>query len=435
MAIALRLLFENSPPHVGVALAQPLPVVDGWGGFGAAAFAALAAAIGVAAIAYLRIVGLGPGVAGLRSAWKLAALTAFALACAWAVPAIFSSDVYAYAAYGKLLLLGGNPWGHVALPYGVAIFDAAIVQWGNPPPACVYGPLFVGLAAAVVWLTSGLGTFGALAGLRLVASAALVACAVLAFAAYSGDRRARLAAAATIALNPAAIWSAAEGHNDAFALAIVLAGVVLARRGRPGIGAFVAALAGAVKLPAMLGGLAVTTSRLGRAGAALGAAAVLAVSLPLFAGIATHVAPHAVYAPQASFQALVAAVARVVLPAPSVTLAAWGLATLAAAGFAWKAWSSLRLGGPEGWGYAALGGWLLVPNPYPWYGLWLAAIAAVMPGTRVSWVLLGLTLASVLRYLPDAVFPAAPPPDPWIALGAMLPFLLLLAPRRAPVLV
>lgn len=68
---------------------------------------------------------------------------------------------------------------------------------------------------------------------------------------------------------------------------------------------------------------------------------------------------------------------------------------------------------------------MLVPNPYPWYGLWPIAAAALAPGTRVATAALVLSLTSLLRYLPDAV--AAPNEPLAVALGiaAVLPLAIL----------
>ena len=416
-------------PRIAVDLAQPLPVVTSWGAPGAATLAILALALVAATGAYARVVARGAPFAGLTTPLRIAALCAFAIACAWAAPVVFSSDVYAYAVYGQLLRDGSDPYAHHVLAQGVPIYDAAVVQWGNPPPVCVYGPIFVAIAAAVVFATATLGTAATLGGFRAIASAALVLCGLLAFAAYRGDRRARLTAAATIALNPVAIWCAAEGHNDAMALAMVLGGTALAVRGRAGLGAFLSGLAGAVKLPAAAGALAPA-----RAGGALGAIAGVALSLvlsiPLFAGVTASMAPHARYAPQASFQAAVDAIARMMTGSGAAAEAlAWTLAAGAAAALAWTALRRLRRGDREGWPYLALAGWLLLPNPYPWYGLWLTAVAAIAPGTRAAAALLALTLTSLLRYVPDAVYPGTPAPIAWVGLLAALPFLLVL-PRR-----
>lgn len=390
----------------------------------------LALTLAVGAIAYLRIVGRGTQAAGLRSPAAVAALCALSIAGAWAAPALFSSDVYAYAAYGELARTGGNPYAHAPLPVGIPIFDAAVVQWGNPPPVCVYGPPFVWIAAAIVAVTAPLGTAVALDGLRLLASGALVTCALLAYAAYSGNRQQRLTAAATIALNPASIWCAAEGHNDALALAAVLAGVALARRGRPFIGAFVGACAGALKLPALFGALPAAVGRRGQIGAAIGAVVAIVLSLPVLIGAATQLAPHAQYAPQASFQAMLAPAFAALLPIRLVEPSTWAAVVVAAAAFVCAALRGFRDGDRAAWLGVGMAGWLLLPNPYPWYGLWLAALAAIAPGTPPAAVLIGLTLVSVLRYLPDAASAAAPAPNLWLGVAAMLPYLLLLARRR-----
>ena len=247
--------------------------------------------------------------------------------------------------------------------------------------------------------------------------------------AYPGDRRDRATAAATIGLNPAAIWCAAEGHNDALVVAIALAGYALVRRGGYAAGAAVAALAGAFKLPRILAALpAAASGRQSAAGAVAGAIAALAVSAPLLAGVATEVAPHARYAPQASFQAIVEPFATQLAPgaATALTLAIAALAALpmAAAGL-----RLLLAGRPEGWTYGALAGWLLVPNPYPWYGIWLLAVAAAAPKTRGAAIAIGLSLASLARYVPDAAGTPGTPAAVVLGVVATLPFALVLRPR------
>ncbi|MEO6836029.1 MAG: hypothetical protein ABI231_09030 [Candidatus Tumulicola sp.] len=428
-ALVMRTLGIHAPESVATDLAQPLAVVTNWSAYGAAQLGALMAALALAMWAYLRIVALGRGAVPGRpgSVLVVAGIAAFALLCAACVPVIFSSDVYAYAAYGELARLGADPYAHGLLPHGNALFDAAIVQWGNPPPACVYGPAFVAIAEAIVSLAAPFGAVVQLDGLRTLSSGALVLCVVLAYAAYPGSRADRLTAAATIGLNPVAIWGAAEGHNDALALAIALGGFALARRGLLGIGAAVVAFSGSVKLPGIAAAIPlVLANRRAAIGAVAGAAATLTISAPLFASVATRLAPHGRYAPQASFQAIVIPLARLLVPADGLaSVVTWAIAAAAAAAFAAMAAAMLRRRQPEGWTYFALAGWLLVPNPYPWYALWLLAVAAVAPGSRGAAALLALSFASLLRYVPDAV--GAPAPGVAIALGiaATLPFALL----------
>ncbi|MGC1381413.1 MAG: hypothetical protein WA814_10385, partial [Candidatus Baltobacteraceae bacterium] len=238
-----RLLLGRAPARFATDLAQPLIVVTNWGLFGAAMLGVFLLALAVAALPYRKAARN----AASASPWLALTASALALAAAGTMPVLFSSDVYAYAAYGELARLGTSPYVHAALGRADALVTAAQWQWGNALPVCVYGPAFVALAKAVVGATAAFGTLAQLNGTRALACASFLLATPLAFAAFPGDRAARLRAAATIGLNPPAIWCAIEGHNDAIALAIVLAGFYLVRRGFSGTGAAVAALSALVK--------------------------------------------------------------------------------------------------------------------------------------------------------------------------------------------
>jgi hypothetical protein len=406
-ALISRAMLSRAPARLAADFAQPLVVVTNWNALGAELLGVLALALVGAGIVYWSIVRNPDdlSIAGIVT------VAAAALAAAWCMPVIFSSDVYAYAAYGELARLGADPYAHEPLARGNAIFDAAIWQWGNPLPVCVYGPAFVALARAIVTLCAPLGTLAALQGMRVLASAALPACAFLAYHAYPGDRAQRSRAAATIGLNPVAIWCAAEGHNDPLALAIALGGFALAHRGWLGVGAAAVALSATVKSPGAAGAvaLAVTEAR-ARAGAIAGLAIAALLSWPLVSGVAEHLMPSGHYAPYASLQAVAGPI----------------VALVVAAALAANAIARLRRNSIDGWIWLALGGWALLPNPYPWYGLWLIALAALAPQSRVGAVAIALSFTSLLRYAPDAI--GAPNPVAAIALGvgASSPFLALL---------
>jgi hypothetical protein len=425
-ALLTRIAFVRPPPQVKTDFAQPIVVVTNWHQLGVAPFAFLFAALTFATYAYLRGLHRAPSEASPPHAYvALAALTVLALGCAWLWPLLFSSDVYAYAAYGAMAALHIDPYAHAKLTMHAPLFDAAIWQWSNPLPVCVYGPAFVGLARAIVTLLSNAGTVATLDAFRVLACAALVASAVLAFTAYPGTVSERLRAAATIGLNPAALWCAAEGHNDALVLAIVLAGFSLYRCGALGLGAAVVAFSGAFKLSGSAAALPFALAPLrARAGAAIGLAAALAVSFPLFEGATRRLAPQGYFLPQASFQAVIWPLAAHLTTndrgAAFATLAVAGLGAAALTYFAIVQLARRRL---EGWAYGALAVWVLVPNPYPWYGLWLAAVAAIVPGTRVATVLLWLTCSSLLRYVPDAIGVPTAAQGFVLGLAASLPFL------------
>ncbi|MBV8530914.1 MAG: hypothetical protein JO104_06320 [Candidatus Eremiobacteraeota bacterium] len=390
---------------------QPLSVVTNAGLHGAVVLGALFIVVAAAGIVYWRLLA----VAESFTLAGLIAMAVVALAAAWLAPMLFSSDVYAYAAYGELARLGIDPYARPAIAGNDALLRNAAWQWNGAFPICVYGPAFVYLAKIIVGALAPAGTLAQLQGMRAIATAALVACVPLAFAAFPNGNSQRLRAAATIGLNPVAIWCAAEGHNDALALAVTLAGFALVQRGSIGIGAATAALSALVKPPGAFAAVALAVvDRRARLGAAIGFAIAIALSMPLFGGLATQLAPHGRYLPQASLQAVFAPLGAM----PAAALAAGVAALLVTRG--------ARLIGQqhsEGWIWLGLAAWVLIPNPYPWYGVWLVALAALAPRSRASAVAIGLSFAAMLRYVPDAV--ATPNAPLAVALGVLATFPLL----------
>lgn len=386
-------MLRSAPASVNVDRMQPLAVVTYWHQFGAQMWIAFALAISIASIGYaatLRGASRVPPdrLAAVRYLTMTMAVSALACAAALLFPVVFSSDVYAYAGYGDMALHGISPYAHARITQGDPLLDAMVWQWGNPPPMCVYGPAFVWLTQAIVAALLPLGTAAPLWALRVLACLALVACAPLAYAAFRTSARSTgLAAAAGIALNPIAIWSAAEGHNDTLALAIVLAGFALAARARWFAGALVVALSALLKAPGAVAAAALAlTSWRDRprfaktaGGAALGIALVAALAIPLEYGVRTHLAPHGHYLPQYSLQ-------YVSIPLTAVVIAAL------------LAWSYFNRPSAA---YLALAAWIAVPNPYPWYAVWLLPLAFLAWNTSGAWALIALSLLTAVRYYPD----------------------------------
>ncbi|MBV9027433.1 MAG: hypothetical protein JO311_02360 [Candidatus Eremiobacteraeota bacterium] len=419
-SLAARAVTRNPPPRWHADFAQPLVVVTNFGVFGAVLLAVLIVALAVAAASYASLLRArdepSPGALVLAS---LAALLA-----AWLMPVLFSSDVYAYAAYGELANRGIDPYLRApTLPHD-ALISLAAWQWSNALPPCVYGPAFVGIAQFVVAIFGRFGPHAAIEVVRALGSLALPACAPLAYAAFGGDERAKRIAAATIVANPVTLWCAAEGHNDALALAVGLAGFALVRRGWLSVGALAAALSALIKLPGVfcLAGVAIVQRR-ARIGCAAGAVLIAALCVPPFLRIATTLAPHGRYAPQASLQGAIDPFAGAV--------AAVALAAVLSACIVLRGIAELRAGAPSGWICLGIAGWILIPNPYPWYSIWLLALAAIAPRSRAGCAAICLCFASLLRYVPDAV--AAPSGVAPVALSvaAVLPLLVLLVPRHA----
>jgi hypothetical protein len=402
-AAGARFSLRYAPAEAATGLAQPFAIVTGWHGYGALGLALLILAIGIGAVGYAATLraharGDGPSLA------SIALVCACALIAAFAWPFAFSSDVYAYAAYGDLLAHGIDPYATlVAAPHD-ATMRAALWQWNDALPAAVYGPFFLWIAR---WL-------GSLAALRLLACAALLACAPLAYAAFAGrSRDERLWAASAIALNPLALWSAAEGHNDALVAALALGAFAAARRYGAFLGGLLAALSLGVKMTGAAAMVAIAAAYgTGRKaypvwlGLAAGIAAVAAAFAPFFAGLPAR-GEH-VYLPHVSLQAIW----------PPLGIAA-ALATVA---FGTRA---LVRRDAAGWPLVGLGLWLAIPNPQPWYGLWFLPIAALAPRSIAAWVLVALSLTTVLRYVPDAVGIPGYPLDVVLSSLAFAPLLLL----------
>jgi hypothetical protein len=424
-AAALCVAIRLAPPRLAPDLAQPLAVATNWGTYGALLLAILIAALAIATVPYLIALhaiefSAGATEAAGSACLIVAGIGGVALLAAWLAPVLFSSDVYAYATYGEMARIGIDPYGHALLPGGDAVFRAAIWQWGNPPPACVYGPAFVRIAHGTVAALARFGDRAQLDGLRAIASASLVLCTLLAYAVYPGNRRERLVAAVFVGCNPVALWSAAEGHNDAIALAVVLAGFAVVRAKTPLFGGAVVALSTLIKLPGLLAAaaLAFVDART-RLGVIAGLVIAGLLSIPLFRAALAHGSAAGHYAPQASLQALFAFLGGM----------AWIPAAAIAAAITWTGAHRLRAGSPDGWAYLAIAVWVLIPNPYPWYALWALAAAALAPASRAALVVVLLGLTALLRYAPDAIGPPSPAWGLALAVAAALPLALLL---RAP---
>jgi hypothetical protein len=428
-ALAVRALDASAPAALALQLAQPLKVLTGAGRFGALQLTILIAGLAAATVAYRVTIRKNPN----RPATTLACAALALAVCAWAVPIAFSSDVYAYAVYGEALLRGLDPFARLTLDASDPLFAAARVQWGASVPACVYGWGFVGAAASVLRISAPWGVTGQISGLRVLSSIAMLACGALTFWAISGDRARRLQAAALVGCNPVALWCAVEGHNDALALAFGLLGCALAHR-RPQLGAAVAGAAGAFKLPAVVAALPAGLRGRAWIGALAGVAVTVAASWPILAHWAAGTNAHGAYAPHVSLQALLFAVFAPVLGRGTATAIAFFAAIAAAGILARRTIVDLRNGRRQGWIRLVLAAWLLVPNPYPWYGLWLIAIATVAPETREARAAVWIPVAALLRYYPDAVGLPSFPFEVLLDGLALLPYVALISVRRSGII-
>lgn len=396
-ALGARQLAAHHPSAYATDFAQPLVVVTAWGDYGGAAFAWLAGGIAFSALALAVMLGRIARDPRPTDRPAIYATTLLGLLGAFAWPFVFSSDVYAYAAYGALAEAGHDPYTLAPLALHEPFLDAARWQWRGPLPVDIYGPAMLALSRAAIRLTHGYGIGATLALLRLGAAGAFLASVCLLDLALRGvSTRCRALTLATYALNPVIVWSVAEGHNDAF-VALALAGALLAARTKkPLFGGWLAGLLPALKATGLLFAIgfmaeAVRTRR-ARAKASivatmLGLGIACAVTLPPLLTALGTVRESGHYQPTISAQGLLG-----LIPALALALGA-------------AAWGARRLWAGERSGYAWIGiaALLALPNDYPWYALWLVPVALAGCRSRAATALGVATIFALVRYLPDAL--------------------------------
>ncbi len=187
----------------------------------------------------------------LTPAW-LATLGAVWAAPLIAGPALFSRDMYSYLADGELLRAGLDPYTHapaaLASIHQLALLHTVSPFWRHTTSP--YGPLFVGLAAAIAAIYGGHIVLGVILLRALeVVGVALVAVFVPRLARALGADAAW--ASWAVVISPLTLLELiAAGHNDALMAGLLACGVYLAVRRRPLAAVAICALATAVKLPA-----------------------------------------------------------------------------------------------------------------------------------------------------------------------------------------
>ena len=384
---------------------QPLAVVTGWGLGGVGAWAIYAVTMACAGIAYWRAIVRArerPADDDTQTI-PIRLATAIALVASLAFAFLFSSDVYAYAAYGAIVAGGENPYVYRTFPPAHLVDDtwtrAIGFEWPSLP-ACVYGPAFLAIARTIVVLTQ-FDLAHTLLALRILEMAAFIA--LVAVVARAVPERGTLLAT-TIGLNPVVISTVAEGHYDALvALGVALAVLVAQRRAR--LGGFLAGFTVLLKATGAVAALALAyATRSSRMLWWALAGIVVAIGAQV---VATQLA--------GGFQTV----------APTDFVGSkWAAAAIAVRGVIALALAMrvLRCAARDeraaALANAALVIWALYPQDYPWYGVWLLPLAAFTLERREGPVLIVLTFTSTLRYLSDAYGFA--PAAPWLELGAFL---------------
>ncbi len=366
--------------------------------------------------------GVGAGLyavqRGARPSLRAVLIAAvLAVAALTVLPPAGSSDVFDYAAYGRIVVLGHNPY--VMTPYHLRLAHNAFAQsvpevWQHF--VSVYGPL----ATVEQFLAAKLGGVSAARMVFWLKLWNAIAFGVVAFVAdrlLRSDPARRLRAHLLWTINPLLLWGiVAAGHLDVLAAAAGLIGLLVlgeqrgeqSPAGRPPMLRVLAAgaligVAADIKINYVLFGLALAWA-LRRSPAALAAAAGAALVV-LVPGYAWFGVPSVraianrrnqisadtlyrllVFDPHwRSHLALVA----VVLVVASAVLALWRL--------------------PEGaWARPAIrpalalsAAWLFFwPYQFPWYDVMIICVLVLYPASRLDWLVLGRLAAGTIANVP-----------------------------------
>ncbi|TDE39164.1 hypothetical protein E1289_00785 [Actinomadura sp. 6K520] len=380
--------------------------------------------------------GLGLCFLAVRKGWRV---RAFPLAMAgllaavafMMMPPVGSTDHLNYASYGRMAATGHDPYDTSAAELPHDPVAGAPEEWRTTPS--VYGPIATGEQALAAWI--GGGSVRLTVFVLSVANTLAFAVTALILYRTAGSAERRLRTALLWTCNPLVLFHLIGGaHNDVLAIAPMVAALALFGARRPRAGWMRALAAGAltgigaaVKLPAALvaGGPAwallrgtgpgrVRRSVAGLAALAAGAGAMAALSY-LLAG------PHAL-------DQVREASGMVSFATPWHLLDEWfgrgarrdvikaGALLLGLVLFVLLARTLPRADVPPG-GAAApddardgehrriaaafVLAWLFAaPYALPWYDGFGWALLALLPWTRVDWLLLAHTAALSLAYLP-----------------------------------
>ena len=167
--------------------------------------------------------------AALRPRPLAAAILILATLTALFAPPLLSSDVYAYAAHGRLYALyDQNPY--QCLPIYLAQVGDPVAHYLNWNWPTVYGPVWTRIEVGVVGLLHAGGLWPQIVGLKLVQAASLTA------AALAGRRITQILSSGrenltllAIGLNPLLLLEGpGNGHNDLLMVSLLLIGAMYA---------------------------------------------------------------------------------------------------------------------------------------------------------------------------------------------------------------
>jgi hypothetical protein len=176
---------------------------------------------------------------------------------AWTAPLLvvaplFSRDSYSYAAQGEMMSRGISPYLFGPAMLGVNAFSGLVDKlWANVTSP--YGPVFLWMAGVNATVVDH-NELLAVVGFRLLALAGVVMIAIFVPRLARSYGRDPSVAFVLAVLNPLVLLHLVAGaHNDALMLGCLVAGLWLAREGRPVLGLLLCTIGAMIKIPAFIG--------------------------------------------------------------------------------------------------------------------------------------------------------------------------------------
>jgi alpha-1,6-mannosyltransferase len=340
------------------------------------------------------------------------------------VAPLFSRDVYSYAAQGEMMSHGINPYQYGPAVLGVNSWVSPVdTLWQNVTSP--YGPLFLGAAGAIVQLT-GHNELATVAAMRVLMLGGVVLIGVFLpklARSYGYDGSTAFAFGV---LNPLVILHLVGGaHNDALMLGLLVAGITVARQGRPVVGVILVTLAACVKVPAAIGIIYIGWEWLGD-GATRVERIRPVVTAMVIAAIVMEIVTKVVgvgwgwigalgnpdtvksYLDPSTAIGLFSGHLLHSLGFPDKTrgilsVARGGLFLVAGIIGARLLWKSNRQTSGRALGWTLLAVTVLGPVMQPWYLAWGVVFLAAVPDTRLRGFLVGLSCCSSFLGLPGAI--------------------------------
>jgi hypothetical protein len=388
------------------------------------------------------VAGLLAASRGVRPPMRLIAVAAIiAIAALTVLPPAGSSDALDYAAYGRLLVLGHNPY--VTTPHYLRVLHDAFAisvprKWEHQ--VSLYGP-FATLEQFLAARLGGDSPARIVFWLKLWNSIAFGAVALVLDRLLRSDPARRLRAHLLWTLNPLLLWDLiAAGHVDVLAAAAGLIGLLAigvqtrAHTVRPALWRALAAgvlvgVAADIKINYILFGIGLAWA-LRRSPAALAAAAAggLAVLVPTYAWLGTP-AFRALLArrDKTSADSFYQLFSRVGVHVPDLILVATVIFVLLAVLLLWRMPPGDRLRPALRPALALSLAWLFIwPYQLPWYDAIIISVLVLYPASLLDWLVLARLTAATISNMPG---------NPWLPPGHVLARIDVLAITRLAPLV